>query len=91
MKTFHLVGLVLLVLVGSFALKAQGEIRQRHDRVDVPGLKAKISEAPFLDKTWTTGYAAKSSGSQVVTVMDLTSIVSFQAEGTGLFAHLAAR
>jgi len=83
MTTVRWATLVVTVVVGAVFVPAYGEPRQSHDRAGVLGLKAKISEAPFLDKSWTTGWVEKSSGSQVEPEAKLTNRSSFLAEGTG--------
>jgi hypothetical protein len=83
MKTSQLIGLVFIVLVGSFTVIAHGETRQSRDRMGVQGLEAKISEAPVRDKSWTAGWVEKSCDSQVEPEIELTNRSSFLAEGTG--------
>jgi hypothetical protein len=83
MKKLQLVGLVFLVLVGSFAWKAHGETQRRRDCVGKQGLEAQKAEAHIRDKSWTAGRVEQNCDSQVEPEIELTNHSSFLAEGTG--------
>jgi hypothetical protein len=77
----------IMVLVASVAISVPLSAMQAERATSAAAQRpAEIVKQAPLDKTWTTGAPEKAAGSQMRAIAALTSLGSFEAEGSGFGA-----